>query len=182
MRLLEMGGTDIIVPGELLMVKEFKDLWKEDKSKNKEKVKAQLAYIYFFCDWESPYAKHLELERQEKIISDLELKKDLVTTAKVKAAIDKYEELMMTTSMLLLKDAEVAVQKLRLYFREVDLTERDDRTGKPIFTAKDLTMNLKSVGDVIKGLKKLKEEVKKEQMDNSSIKGGGRVGDFEDPE
>jgi hypothetical protein len=81
--------------------------------------------------------------------------------------------------MLLLQDAKVAVNKLRGYFREVDLAALD-KNDKPIYRANDLTSNLKAIGGVIKGLKELEDEVKKEQMDTSSIKGGGQKGFFED--
>jgi hypothetical protein len=189
MKIFEIVGDDIKVTPEALMVKEFKELWKKDKSKGKEKAKIQLSYVYYFSDWESPYAKYIEEERQERIVNDLGMKLEWVKGTDIRLAIDRYAELTMTTSMLLLQDAKVAVNKLRGYFREVDLAalyfrEVDlaalDKNDKPIYRANDLTSNLKAIGGVIKGLKELEDEVKKEQMDTSSIKGGGQKGFFED--
>lgn len=179
MKIFEIVGDDIKVTPEALMVKEFKELWKKDKSKGKEKVKTQLSYVYYFSDWESPYAKYIEEERQERIVNDLGMKLEWVKSTDIRLAIDRYAELTMTTSMLLLQDAKVAVNKLRGYFREVDLAALD-KNDKPIYRANDLTSNLKAIGGVIKGLKELEDEVKKEQMDTSSIKGGGQKGFFED--
>jgi hypothetical protein len=179
MKIFEIVGDDIKVTPEALMVKEFKELWKKDKSKGKEKAKIQLSYVYYFSDWESPYAKYIEEERQERIVSDLGMKLEWVKGTDIRLAIDRYAELTMTTSMLLLQDAKVAVNKLRGYFREVDLAALD-KNDKPIYRANDLTSNLKAIGGVIKGLKELEDEVKKEQMDTSSIKGGGQKGFFED--
>tara|TARA_R110002020_G_scaffold29265_9_gene92505 strand:- start:3426 stop:3974 length:549 start_codon:yes stop_codon:yes gene_type:complete len=179
MRIFEIVGDEIKITPEVLMVKEFKELWKKDKTKGKEKVKQQLSYVYYFCDWESPYAKYTEDDRQEKIVNDLGMKQEWIKGEDVKIAISRYEQLTMTTSMLLLQDAKVAVNKLRGYFREVDLAALD-KNDKPIYRANDLTSNLKAIGGVIKGLKELEDEVKKEKMDTSSIKGGGQKGYFED--
>lgn len=179
MKLLELDGDDIKITAEARLIVEFKKLIDEDRTKANTKVKQQFTYIYFFCEFESPYAKYPELERQAKIVEDLNLDMKNVKIQSVKAAVIKYEELSMTLSSLLLRDAESSVQKLREYFRNVDLLETNEK-GALMYSAKDLMANLKSVGDVVKGLKVLKEEIKKEQVEVSSIKGGGMAGDFED--
>lgn len=179
MKIFEIIGDDIKVTPEALMIKEFKQLWKDDKTKGKEKAKTQLSYVYYFSDWDSPYAKYTEEDRQKRITEDLDIKLEWVKGTDIRLAIDRYEELTMTTSMLLLQDAKVAVNKLRGYFREVDLAALD-KNDKPIYRANDLTSNLKAIGGVIKGLKELEDEVKKEKMDASTIRGGGQKGFFED--
>ena len=120
MKIFEIIGDNIKIIPEALMIKEFKCLWEADKRKSKEKVKQQLSYVYYFCDWDSPYAKYTEADRQEKIVNDLDMKLEWVKIEDIKLAIIRYQEMTMTTSMLLLQDAKVAVNKLRGYFREVD--------------------------------------------------------------
>ena len=47
-----------------------------------------------------------------------------------------------------------------------------DDNGRPIFHAKDLVANLSKMGDVISGLSKLEEIVKKEEQIASNNRGG----------
>ena len=90
---------------------------------------------------------------------------------KVKAACNKYVELKETHAIKLLKAARSAVNKLKNYFEIVDLTDIDDN-GRPIYQAKDLVANLSKMADVVNGLSKLEELVKKEQQTVSANRGG----------
>jgi hypothetical protein len=180
--LFEMGKEGLEITPQSLIISQFKKLWTRDKSKEKKKAKIELAYVYYYSDWRSPYRIYPEKEeRSERIILDI-FEKGWKIDEKILEACQKYEELNTTDSMLLLQDARGAVGKLRAYFRDVDLTERDEKTGKPIYSAKDLMLNLKQVGSVIKGMKELQEEIAKEQYAETRIKGGGRAGAFEDPQ
>ena len=76
-----------------------------------------------------------------------------------------------SSAVKLLKSARLSVTKLEQYFRDIDLTLMDDN-GKPIFTAKDLVANLSKMGDVVSGLSKLEELVKKEEQAANQNRGG----------
>ena len=73
--------------------------------------------------------------------------------------------------MRLLIAAKESVVKLENYFKDIDLTLSDDN-GRPIFSAKDLVANLSKMGDVINGISKLEDLVKKEKQVQSSNRGG----------
>ena len=77
----------------------------------------------------------------------------------------------------MLKAARESIVKLEKYFKDIDLTLVDDN-GKPIFAAKDLVMNLSRMGDVIDGLHKLEEQVKKEEQTISPNRGGVEVNKY----
>ena len=47
-----------------------------------------------------------------------------------------------------------------------------DDNGRLMFSAKDLVQNLSKMGDVINGLSKLEEQVKKEEQVNNANRGG----------
>ena len=47
MKLFKYQGYNLTISEEAMMLKPFKDLWKRDKSKNKEQALQELAYIYF---------------------------------------------------------------------------------------------------------------------------------------
>lgn len=156
MDLLTISNKKVIPSAYSLTIKAFKGLELNE-----------LAAIYYFTDHKSPYVIYPEKEREERLISDLGVK----WSAKLKVAIDKYKELTETSAIKLLKSARSSVGKLEKYFEDIDLTLVDDN-GKPIFAAKDLVANLAKMGDVVQGLTKLEEIVKKDQQAVSLNRGG----------
>ena len=92
-------------------------------------------------------------------------------------ACTKYEKLIETSAVKLLKAANESVVKLEKYFRDVDLTLVDDN-GRPIFHAKDLINNLEKMGKVVDGLTRLEEIVKKEEQASNTNRGGIEVNKY----
>lgn len=156
MDLLTISDKKVIPSAYTLTIKDFKGLKSEE-----------LAAIYYFTDHRSPYAVYPEDERQDKLIEDLNIK----WSPKLEGGIEKYRELSETSAVKLLKSARASVSKLERYFRDIDLTLTDDN-GKPIFAAKDLVANLTKMGDVVEGLSKLEDVVKKDQQAASVNRGG----------
>ena len=78
--------------------------------------------------------------------------------------------------MGLLEDAESAIEKIRHYLRNVDVSQ--DEEGK---STKLLIANIKSLGELIKGLNILKDQVEKEVSESGRIRGGGTLGSREMP-
>ena len=146
-----------------LLVKEFKDLSLKE-----------LGYVYFMCDHRSPYAVYEWDRRYEEVTDSLGIKK---ISTKVEVACDKYNELIETSAVKLLKAARESVKKLEVYLRTVDLTLTDDN-GRPIFHAKDLVNNLEKMGKVVDGLTRLEDIVKKEEQASNSTRGGVEVNKY----
>ena len=94
--------------------------------------------------------------------------------------MDKYVGLIETKSIKLLKAAHSAIDKLIDLLNTMDPNERDER-GRPIYKATEVMVNLKGVGDVVEGLNKLENQVRKEASIESDIRGGGKKGRREDP-
>ena len=148
-------------------VLEFKDLATEE-----------LAFIYFMEDHKSPFSVY---GREQRIIevknSIFGEKKKWKPSPKVLGACDKYEKLIETSAVRLLKAARESIIKLEKYFRNVDLTLVDDN-GRPIFHAKDLINNLEKMGKVVDGLTRLEEIVKKEEQAANTNRGGIEVNKY----
>jgi hypothetical protein len=156
MELLTISDKKVIPSAYTLTIKAFKSLKLNE-----------LSAIYYFTDHRSPYAVYPEEERKEKLIGDLEVK----WSTKIEVGIEKYKELTETSAVKLLKSARASVGKLESYFKDIDLTLVDDN-GRPIFAAKDLVANLTKMGDVVEGLSKLEDVVKKDQQTASLNRGG----------
>ena len=148
-------------------INEFKDLTPEE-----------LAFVYFTIDHRSPFSVY---EWNQRIIevknSIFGEKKKWSAPPRVLGACDKYEKLIETSAVRLLKAARESIIKLEKYFRSVDLTLVHDN-GRPIFHAKDLINNLEKMGKVIDGLTRLEEIVKKEEQAANTNRGGIEVNKY----
>jgi hypothetical protein len=176
--LLEINNHLAVPSPYVLVVKEFKELYTRDKGKGKEMAVKELAYIYFKCSYNSPYTIYDGEEKESKIKESVfGEESNWKPDPTVKAACDRYLKLMDTHAVLLLKAARKSVKKLEKYFEDIDLTILDDN-GKPIYSAKDLVANLTKVGDVVVGLSKLEELVKKEDQERAVTRGGVEVNKY----
>lgn len=174
--LIELVNNSMSILPEALMIREFKALWDRDKSKTKERALKDLAYIYHSTDFQSIYRNYHPDNRESKMKLDIYGNRDYQIDKLIDAAKAKYRELQTTLSMELLSDAEFGLDKLREYFKNVDFSE--DEEGK---AAKNFIANVKQLGDLVKGLKSLREEVEKELVDQMQIRGGSTVGRRELP-
>lgn len=182
MGLLTMDNGQLVIQPELLALPVFEVLWTRSSNDKHAQAIRELTYIYLMYDYDSPFRQYSMFEgvRHTKVLEALGIDSIDVDILLQKAA-ESYQEMHRTYSMLLLEDAEHALHKLRVYFRDVDLLEVDDK-DKPIYKASDLMSNLKNLGAVIKGLKELKAEVEKEQTEKVRIRGGAKVDtDYEKP-
>ena len=162
MELLTISDNKVIPSAYTLTIPEFKVLKIEE-----------LAYIFYMVDHRSPFAVYDEEKRKEEVVKsvfkNIDTKK--LVWRKINAGCDRYKELTETSAVKLLKSARASVTKLEKYFKNIDLTLVDDN-GKPIYSAKDLVANLSKMGDVISGLSKLEDLVKKEEQVNNANRGG----------
>ena len=158
------------------MIKEFKKLWTRDRTQKKDRALKELAYVYHTTDYQSIYRNYHIDTREAKIILDIFDDRQWRPDSEVNAAINKYRELQTTISMELLNDVEVGLTKLRDYFKNVDFDE--DENG---VAAKNFIANIKAMGDVVKGIKSLRDEVEKELTDNMQLRGRTEIASRELP-
>ena len=68
MKLLKYEGYKVVIEPELLTLKPFKQIWTRDKTVNKDKALAEIAFIYFMTDPRSDYQYLVDdKERMEAI-------------------------------------------------------------------------------------------------------------------
>ena len=173
---------------EILLTKEFAKLYLPERNKTKTdktgefKTKAfnEFKYIFLYYDWTSPYAQFLSEERHNLAVEDSGLSKKELEDPDFLAACKKYEEIQNSSlAIKLLQAARMAVENSIFYLGHVDLNERDQETGKPIYKFKDLIAEIKGSKDVIVGLKELEAQVKKELDQDNGLRGNAEVGFFD---
>ena len=178
----------VINEPEVLLIKEFADLWKASRNKTKQdptghkKTRAyrELVYIWLMCDWASPYSDYSEQERHEECLKDAGLTDEEWNDPVFRSACRKYRELQNSSrSLKLIKAAQGTVDKITDYFDTIDLAERDETTGKPIYKVKDVMSEMSNVSNVIEQLKALEILYKKEQEAESGLIGNVELGAFD---
>ena len=139
---------------------------------------SELAFVYFMVDHRSPFSVYEWDQRISEVKSSIFGEKTNFTpSAKVLTACKKYDDLIETSAVRLLKAAKESIVKLEKYFRTIDLQVTDDN-GKPIFHAKDLIANLSNMGKVVDGLSRLEEIVRKEEQAANTNRGGIEVNKY----
>ena len=158
---------------EILLVKEFADLLKRDKSKTKDRVTRELIYIYLAIDWKSPYNQYSEHDRHDEAIADSGLTENEFNDPVFREACRKYRRLQDSNkSIKLLEAAKRAADQFIDYFDTiVDLNERD-ANGKPVFTAEKVMKEMATLHKVHEELVTLEDQVKKELTEQSVTRAG----------
>lgn len=179
MKLLKYEGFNITFEPELLTLKVFKKLHQRDKTKDKNKFIQELGFIYFFADPRSDYQYITdEDDRISAIIEGQGLPKDWSIDKLLQEAIDYYKT-FSPTSALLLEDTRVAVDKLRVMLRNINLEDTDDR-GKPIYTLNTIVATIKQVPSLVKDLDEAERAIAKEIIQNDKVRGSAEKAMYED--
>ncbi len=169
----------LVINPALLTVDVFKKIWERDKSKDKSKAMMDIAYIFWFTDYRSFISDITDMhEKQKQIIQIIDETEKYRPDDLVEKAIQQYQK-DAPLSLLFLNDVKVAVNELRKYFRELDLSLPDEK-GKPIHNAKQVMDSIKSTGDLLEALEKHEIKIKKDLDLNNSVRGGESKGMYED--
>jgi len=172
MNLIKYENYQITISDDAYLVKSIRKLFNADKSQNKEKFFEQMTFIYFSTDVRSDYNYILDEEEKFDAICRGEGLKDFKVTKDLRDAMEDYKRLTTTASANLLLDTKIAIDKVRKFLRDVDLTAIDEKTGKPIYTINTVTAAIKVIPELAKNLTETERIVNKEIEDAGRARGG----------
>lgn len=171
MKILELHNDRVTISAEALGLVFFKTLWSRDKSKNKEKAYNDIAYVFYFCDFNSPFFIYPPDERTKQIKEYVLGDKNFKVDKEIEDAIEGYSNLNTTPSMRMLESVQIAISKMEGYFKDVDYTEVDiDKVGKFIERLPKLMESVNQAAEICK----------KEVSTGTRVRGNASVGLFED--
>lgn len=174
MKLLKYEGYKVIIEPELLTLKPFKKIWDRDKSINKDKAIAEIAFIYFMTDPRSDYQYLVdETERKEAIKEGEGLPAKWEPDKVVTEAMEFYSS-FKPISALLLDDTRFMVNKFRAKLRELNF---DDLEVKEF---KEITAIVKQITPLIKDLDEAEKALNSELKNTGKMRGQGEKTIFED--
>lgn len=167
---------EIDIEPEALLLAPIKSLYKKDKTKDKRHFKNEMAFIYFYANAKSDYLFVTnEKERASKIMTDLEMEDKGTISKELAEAIEFYKEFRTINEELYFGATTAAGFVNEKLKNANELLERvDERTGKPIYTLKDITSAIQQVPAIMKNLKAAYSEVVLEQKTTEGKKKGSQ--------
>lgn len=188
-KLITLEDEKPVFNPEVRMFEPFRKIIERDKGskgdadgRKKAIATKELAFIYWFADPRSTYNERYrdEKERYFKVKAIVGLPEDWEADDLIRNAIDFYlEEVKGDFDIGFLEDAIKAASELRSYFRTVDFTEKNPKTGALIHDPVKLSNTLKNTLSNIETLKAAREKVYK-SIKNVNVRGGGQPGRYED--
>lgn len=99
------------------------------------------------------------------------LPKDWEPDDLVKACMKVYKYLSQTVSSNLLESCYIAVEKLQAHLNTLDLNERNETSGTPIWNPKIISDIVKNVPELLKAIQQAEAEYIKGQNINDKLRG-----------
>lgn len=177
-------GELVINEYEILLIKEFAELWDVKRNKTKEdptgikrtRAYREFTYIWLMIDWSSHYSDFSDQERHVECLTDAHLTDKEWNDETFRKCCRKYKEIQESSRIIkLIKSARGLVDKIIDRNNTINLQERDD-FRKPIFKVKEVMAEMKEISPVIDELKELEKAYKKELEKDSDIRGGSAAG------
>lgn len=165
--MFDLKDGRVIIDPNMLMIPQFANIWDRDTTEHKEVAMKELAYIYYTCNFKSPYMQYDEDIRETYIINDY-MPSGWKIDSTVNIALAKYRSFNRTPSMDLMDSAKVALKTLGKRLEDPDLP------------TKDLLASLKQLKETVNNYDELKQAVERELLNSESrTKGQVKIRDRE---
>jgi hypothetical protein len=176
MFILRQGKVDI--EPKALFIPEFNAIWERDRTKSKITALNEFAYVYFMADYKSEYNIY-GLEKPGIIAMEIFGDSMYHPDEVVNNAILRYEQMQETYSMKYLRSIRGTVDSLMKFYE--DLRYKSKTTNVTQYDPSQVTKAMKEVETVLEKIEKWERKVRGEE-DMMKIRGGGKIGMFEDKE
>lgn len=169
MRLIKYENGVVSPADEMFYVKAFRNLYSSDRTKAKERFMGWVSYIFFMQDPRSPYMKYTDLaERRKAIVKGEGLGDGFRETPAIQEAMGAYDVFTESPARRLLDSMRVALDKIGVFLRNVDLDAVDDK-GKPLYTANSIAQVTDKIPELTKKL------IEAERIVDAEIRTAGRA-------
>lgn len=165
MKVFNIVEKRVVIDENILLIPEFKTIVDEYKD---EAINA-LCFIYYYCDYKSPFADFQPEQREERLM-EMFNKKGTFTLEdqSILDAMKLYTDMQWTPTRELLDAVKIAMFKMADYLKNTSII--DGRDGNLI----QIGNIMKNIGSTIGSYDELCEQVEKEQ-EKSIIRGGKKI-------
>jgi hypothetical protein len=167
---------------ETLLISPFREIWERDETNDKQKAIKEFTFIEFMMSKKksNPYAGYSETVRLDKVkesVFNLSWQPDILIEQAMAKMREFQKEASPTYSYYM--DSLETAERTREFLKNIDLNERNDRTGNPLYKPKDVTSAIIDAEKVILTLATLKDKVEQELFDTTKTKGMRQINYFE---
>lgn len=142
-----------------------------DRTQNKDKFMNFLSIVYFTYDPRSDYSYIVDDDLRLKEVCDSNGFDIPKFNKQELECIELYKKLTTTISAELLRSTKVAVDKVRKFLEDIDLTEVDDK-GRLVYPINTVTAAIKQVPQLAKEVREAEKIVAKEIEEQGRARGG----------
>ena len=142
-----------------------------DRTQNKDKFMNFLSIVYFTYDPRSDYSYIVDDDLRLKEVCDSNGFDVPKFNKQELECIELYKKLTTTISAELLRSTKVAVDKVRKFLEDIDLTEVDDK-GRLVYPINTVTAAIKQVPQLAKEVREAEKIVAKEIEEQGRARGG----------
>jgi hypothetical protein len=146
-------------------------LYNADRTQNKDKFMNFLSIVYFTYDPRSDYSYIVDDDLRLKEVCDSNGFDVPKFNKQELECIELYKKLTTTISAELLRSTKVAVDKVRKFLEDIDLTEVDDK-GRLVYPINTVTAAIKQVPQLAKEVREAEKIVAKEIEEQGRARGG----------
>lgn len=171
---------------EILQISPFKEIWERDKSPRKEVALQEFTYIEFIISAlaTNPYKGYSTDKREEVVRRDVIKDPDWEPDELIEKGIEKIEEFQTEGSMFysLYKSAVVGKDKLENFFNTFSMTEKNIKSGNPVYKPRDITNAILDLDKTIVSLESLGKKVEESLFETAKIRGQKSLSPFASPD
>lgn len=172
MKIIDIVDNKVIIKPEALCIEPFSTIWESDKDPTKKNAIDKIRYIWFYCDYESPYFKNYpENLRGKSIVKDAIRDKSFKITKDVEDGVKKYTELHTTPEMRMIDGANLMIHRMETFFREAEID------GENI---KKVTDSIIAIPKLVQALKDARKAARADGDSGTKIRGNADIGMYED--
>ncbi len=183
MKLFDIVGSEVVISAEALAIPPFKQLWDGDKSKGKSRATKDITYIVFMYKWDSRYrAAYGPDDRDQVLRRDVYGDANHELTPEVMEAAIRYQELQETLNTRLLLATEAQLELLVERFNtNIQRKDMKDVQGNYLVDELSIIKATKDIGNLVKSIELLKQQVQLEQLGGTKVRGDVKVNQFSMP-
>jgi hypothetical protein len=172
--LFDLQGSKVVIHPYMLGIPCFKKIWESNDDKGY--ATNLISYIILKHHFSSPYVENIgDLEyRDAKLKSEL-FEEGWTADEDLLYAEKTFLEFSNTLLVQLLDASRHAVYMISVYLKDIVAGTMDMRMVKEALTA------MSTLDKVVKSLDSLAKQVRREDMESSTVRGGSEIGHFEIP-
>lgn len=171
MNLINFENYEIKIDPYLMLVRPFRKLLKEDRTKDKEHFMQQMSYLYFMVDPRSSYGYITDDNERAAIIEKQEgLPTNFKPSPLLLEAMEIYRKQTVNKSAELLQSTYKACDKVKEFLENINLEAEDDK-GKPKYPINSITGAIDKVLSLIEKLQVLKKKVEQDTVETVRVRG-----------